>query len=342
MLSAAGSPMHAQHPNHALPSPHLVGHMPHSTTPTASPLALMGKPGPQPSTSRKSRSSTSEAKTNKVRPSPLLKPSQSGRRKRDASQPSPASAVPPGIPSAPTSRRQSSSDPSGPSSHSRESSLHQQSVSEMVNNLVSSSSASGSSSSASYSFSSFTPLVQASGTAEASPSEDAASTPSPIDLSSSMPPPAPPTSKPLTPGSIMGIRSAPQDGRGAPAASRPGTNLAGGATNESLQQQAMRSHLQAVSGAPAPSATHARSRSNSTKGKGRASGAEMQPAQYAPLAPAGVPTSPTSLIPTQGLPPGPKVTFAQPSPAMKASPNVAMSPGSLKPILPGGERGACA
>lgn len=171
-----------------LPSPQFRGQAGQSTTPAASPLALMGKPGP---TTRRNRSSTAEARANKIRPSPLVKP-QSGRgKKRDSNGlPSPSTSM--NQSSTPDSRRQSFGEASGSGterSRSRSSSNnnhpHQTSISAFSSN-----------------FDSNTRM-------DASPSEGAVSTPSPIDLSGSMimPPPAAPNNKPMTPGSIMGIRS---------------------------------------------------------------------------------------------------------------------------------------
>ena len=137
-----------------------------SNTPTASPLALMAKSG---SKIRKNRSTTAEARANKVRPSPLIKPVQAGRtkaKKDSISQMSPNGTNGASSSSGPSSRRQSITESAA--SHSRHQSI------------------------------------------EANQSEETSSTPSPIDLGHGhMPPPSAPTSKPLTPGSIMGIRPSP-------------------------------------------------------------------------------------------------------------------------------------
>lgn len=137
------------------------------STPTASPLALQGKPGPLP---RKNRSTTAEARANRQRPSPLIKPTVTGsvKRKKDSKPASPATS------SQPTSRRTSVDG-----NHSRSSSQ----------------------------VATFTPIMAgASKPMDASPSEGAASTPSPIDISTAMGPPLSTAGgKPMTPGSLMGI-----------------------------------------------------------------------------------------------------------------------------------------
>ncbi|PWN53468.1 hypothetical protein IE53DRAFT_384041 [Violaceomyces palustris] len=154
-----------------------------STTPTASPLALMGKAGPSGSGPRKNRSATAESKANKVRPSPLIKPTQ-GRRKKDSVSGSASNLHGNngnGTSSNSSSRRQSVGDPT--TTNSSTSNAHS------INTYMPGSHVRNKS-------------------LEASPSEGTASTPSPIDLSTStMPPPPPPPPKPLTPGSIMGIKS---------------------------------------------------------------------------------------------------------------------------------------
>ncbi|KAN0061761.1 hypothetical protein ACQY0O_005754 [Thecaphora frezii] len=190
-----------------------------SNTPTASPLALMGKPNTSGSKIRKNRSTTAEARANKVRPSPLIKPTHSsiGRRKKDSISNGSATNVQSIITSTsgPSSRRPSVSE-AGSRGHSRHLSM------------------------------------------EAPHSDGTSSTPSPIDLSGeSMPPPTLPPSKPLTPGSVMGLR--PSEGK-----------------HSSLQ------NLAPVPGPRNPPAASA------IKGKNRAEGEHSaQQQQYANIAPAG-------------------------------------------------------
>lgn len=160
-----------------------------STTPSASPMALTGKPGPLP---RKNRSTTAEARANRTRPSPLMKPTAPSVKKRKENGPSPTAGN--GSNSSNASRRDSLID--------QNQQQQQQSGSSAVFSQDSSNNG------LNYNVSAFTPLM--SGQAkpmDASPSEGAASTPSPIDLGNTMGPPLvrADTSKPLTPASIMGI-----------------------------------------------------------------------------------------------------------------------------------------
>ncbi|CBQ73144.1 conserved hypothetical protein [Sporisorium reilianum SRZ2] len=186
-------------------------------TPTASPLALIAKGS---SKIRKNRSTTAEARANKVRPSPLIKPvaGPSIKKKKDASSlASPSTATPlvngnghaNGGSSGPGSRRASITgvtDVAASGSHSR----HQ--------------------------------------SADVPHSEGTSSTPSPIDLSGggAMPPPSGPTNKILTPSSIMGIRSSPGSGADQRQASSPnnrGSAMKGKARDD-LQQQSQQQQQQ--------------------------------------------------------------------------------------------------
>lgn len=194
-------------------------------TPTASPLALIAKGS---SKIRKNRSTTAEARANKVRPSPLIKPvaGPSIKKKKDsASLASPSTATPlasanghtNGGSSGPGSRRTSitTAPDAAPGLHSRNQS------------------------------------------ADVAQSEGTSSTPSPIDLSGNgaMPPPSAPTNKILTPSSIMGIRSSPGSGT-----SSPNRNGAGGLSSalkgkarddlQQPQQQAMMQQQPAPMGMP--------------------------------------------------------------------------------------------
>jgi len=200
---------HMQHHHGAydapLQSPQFRGQGGQSTTPAASPLALMGKPGPSSgSGARRNRSSTAEAKANKIRPSPLVKPQGGRGKKRDSS----------GITSPrDTTMTQSTSDSRRPSfgegsEHSRSRSGSRAAQQQPQTSI-----------------SAFASTFDSNTRMDASPSEGAASTPSPIDLSGSMmmPPPTAPSNKPMTPGSIMGIRS----GSG----SRQSSNLAPSKSN---------------------------------------------------------------------------------------------------------------
>ncbi|PWN28133.1 hypothetical protein BDZ90DRAFT_259957 [Jaminaea rosea] len=168
-FSPLTSPALVPQPNYYPPKSRKSG-----TTPSASPLALQGKPGPLP---RKNRSTTAEARANRQRPSPLIKPTVgttgSVKRKKDNSS-KPAS---PATVSQPESRRASISD--NGNGHSRSSSQ----------------------------VATFTPIMAgAAKPMDASPSEGATSTPSPIDISTAMGPPLSTAGgKPMTPGSLMGI-----------------------------------------------------------------------------------------------------------------------------------------
>lgn len=189
-FSPLTSPALHPQPNYYPPSGGFAKpHKPKSTTPLASPLALTGKPGPLP---RKNRSTTAEARANRSRPSPLIKPTTgSSKRKKDNPSASSVHASPsilPG-PSGQSSRRQSTNEQGRARSISQPSQPNGAGAGD-ANNL------------ANYSVSAFTPLMAGSAKPmDASPSEGAASTPSPIDLSSTVGD----NSKPLTPGSIMGI-----------------------------------------------------------------------------------------------------------------------------------------
>lgn len=156
------------------------------STPFASPLALQGKSGTLP---RKNRSTTAEARANRQRPSPLIKPTVgSVKRKKDVSQQSPRTSG-----TGQSSRRDSMSEGiSGNGNGPRfESQSRNQSAAGGSNNVASQ-------------VSTFTPVLAGSARSmDASPSEGATSTPSPIDLSTAMRPLA--TGKPMTPGSLMGI-----------------------------------------------------------------------------------------------------------------------------------------
>ncbi|CEH13059.1 MLX INTERACTOR ALPHA [Ceraceosorus bombacis] len=195
--------------------------------PSASPLALMGHSKPLP---RKNRSTTAEARANKMRPSPLVKPTapaRSGRSRGD-------SAASSGLTSPATATPGEGHSRSGSGSQNR---------STISSSAASSNSAPAPSSTNSSALPSFTPVMAGSGKSlDASPSEGAASTPSPIDLSASSmpPPPAPSNSKPLTPGSIMGI--APKSGTG------NGNGLGGASSSSSskAKQKAAVSDAKAV------------------------------------------------------------------------------------------------
>ncbi|CDS01665.1 hypothetical protein [Sporisorium scitamineum] len=193
-------------------------------TPTASPLALIAKGS---SKIRKNRSTTAEARANKVRPSPLIKPvaGSSTKKKKDAaSLASPSTATPlvngnghaNGGSSGPGSRRASitAAPESGSATHSR----HQ--------------------------------------SADVQHSEGTSSTPSPIDLSGggAMPPPSGPTNKILTPSSIMGIRSSPgsaADQRQASSPNNRGSAMKGKARDDLQQQQQQLMMQQTSMGMPA-------------------------------------------------------------------------------------------
>lgn len=153
-----------------------------TSTPTASPLALIGKSS-SGAKIRKNRSTTAEARANKVRPSPLIKPQTGARKKKDSISISTNGLVSPnpslgsngngsvGATSKPGSRRTSLTNDAATSAPMSNSHSSQQGP-------------------------------------EAGNSEGSNSTPSPIDLGGSgmMPPPTGPSNKALTPGSIMGIR----------------------------------------------------------------------------------------------------------------------------------------
>lgn len=176
-------------------------HKPKSgSTPSASPLTLQGKPGPLP---RKNRSTTAEARANRQRPSPLIKPTiGSVKRKKDGST-SQQSPVAPSGTSTPSSRRGSVSEGQS-DNRSRSQSQSGGAVADM---------------SGATNISTFTPIMSGvSKPMDASPSEGAASTPSPIDLSTAMGPPA--SGKPMTPGSLMGIAQQPDGSDGKRSASR--------------------------------------------------------------------------------------------------------------------------
>ncbi|PWN21806.1 hypothetical protein BCV69DRAFT_281730 [Microstroma glucosiphilum] len=161
-----------------------------TTTPSASPLALTGKPGPLP---RKNRSTTAEARANRTRPSPLIKPTMSNGNKRKKEV-----TVAEGPSSTDTPM---TATPSGSSSHRRSGTEGGASGSAEGGQAAQQSQASHGA------FSTFLPSG-ATMSMVASPSEGASSTPSPIDLgNNNMGPPGRPAdhSKPLTPGSIMGI-----------------------------------------------------------------------------------------------------------------------------------------
>lgn len=195
-------------------SPHF-GPQSKNATPNASPALGPTKPASVP---RKNRSTTAEARANRARPSPLVKPSQppasvAKSRHRGQSGSSSAGLPSPAFASSANtgSRRNSGSQqPStegdasnGGASHSRTASNQTQ-----VNT--------------------FTPILgSASKPMDASPSEGAASTPSPIDLSNSQMPP--PSSKPMTPSSIMGIQQQSQ-GR---ASSKSSSGSSNGRSNSS-------------------------------------------------------------------------------------------------------------
>lgn len=153
-------------------------------TPTASPLALIAKGS---SKIRKNRSTTAEARANKVRPSPLIKPTAgpSMKKKKDASGSlaSPIAGTP---------------------------------LSNGNGNGNGNANANGGASGTNSRRTSITGATETAGgshsrhqSMEAGQSEGTTSTPSPIDLSGggAMPPPSGPNSKILTPSSIMGIRS---------------------------------------------------------------------------------------------------------------------------------------
>ncbi|KAL9936550.1 hypothetical protein V8E36_004618 [Tilletia maclaganii] len=182
-----------------------------STTPTASPLALIGKPSPASgsgSTGRAGgRAGRGEGKASKVRPSPIIKPTDpKNARHRNPSSASGSTATNGGSMQQPGSA--SSSHPT----------LTQPSPSAsphfLPTNSSSSTGASGNSSSSSSTTVGGFPSIfahsphSARNRMDASPSE-AASTPSPIDLSitSMLPPVGGGNSKPLTPGTVMGIRA---------------------------------------------------------------------------------------------------------------------------------------
>lgn len=152
-----------------------------TTTPSASPLALTGKPGPLP---RKNRSTTAEARANRSRPSPLIKPSTgSVKRKKDNGTTSTSGAH--GAAGSTSSSRRPSISESG---HSRSGSLHREQQSQQGSN-----------------YSMFTPVMAgAAKPMDASPSEGAVSTPSPIDLSNPITQ-GNNAGKPMTPSSLMGI-----------------------------------------------------------------------------------------------------------------------------------------
>lgn len=183
--------LHPQPPYYGNPLGGGLNSKPHkvkSTTPTASPLALTGKPGPLP---RKNRSTTAEARANRARPSPLIKPTTgSVKRKKDASGTSNGhTAVGGASSSGPSSRRPSISEPS----HSRSASQVQDHSSQPQQGTKSTSS-----------YSTFTPVMAGvTKPMDASPSEGAVSTPSPIDLSVS----SANAGKPMTPSSLMGIQA---------------------------------------------------------------------------------------------------------------------------------------
>jgi hypothetical protein len=161
-----------------------------TTTPSASPLALTGKPGPLP---RKNRSTTAEARANRTRPSPLIKPTMGNGHKRKkevtvAEGPSSTDTPMTATPSGSSSHRRSVADSGAPGSAEGGQARQQPQANHGA-------------------FSTFLPSG-ASMSMVASPSEGASSTPSPIDLgNNNMGPPGRPAdhSKPLTPGSIMGI-----------------------------------------------------------------------------------------------------------------------------------------
>lgn len=128
---------------------------------------------PTKSVPRKNRSTTAEARANRARPSPLVKP----------------------VTAITTTRKRTESLNGLPSP--------------LGGSVTNGASPARKSSQADSQFTGFPPLSAGSGSTkpmDASPSEGAASTPSPIDLntSSQMPPP---NGKPMTPSSIMGIHS---------------------------------------------------------------------------------------------------------------------------------------
>ncbi|KAK0542871.1 hypothetical protein OC845_006405 [Tilletia horrida] len=217
----------AQHGQHTLQNPQAHPHTQHtqhtqhpsqqqqqqqqpmSSTPTASPLALIGKPSPATGTGsgRSARSARSEAKASKVRPSPIIKPTEprSNSRHRGANN-------------------ASSSNHNSVNGNSSLAAAIASSAAAASHSLVGPSPTasphilpSAASTSNSVSFPSI--FAQSHGgnarktTMDASPSE-AASTPSPIDLSatSMLPPASIGPSKPLTPSTVMGIRSSSSTG----------------------------------------------------------------------------------------------------------------------------------
>lgn len=147
-------------------------------TPTASPLALIAKGS---SKIRKNRSTTAEARANKVRPSPLIKPVAGPIKKKKETLASPSTATPTANGNGGFSN--GASGASGSGSSSRRASITTAPAEAHSRNQ----------------------------SADVAQSEATCSTPSPIDLSGggAMPPPSGPTNKILTPSSIMGIRSSP-------------------------------------------------------------------------------------------------------------------------------------
>ncbi|KIS69418.1 uncharacterized protein UMAG_15091 [Mycosarcoma maydis] len=177
--------LHQTHHQHASQPPGLHGSpavnaVSNNFTPTASPLALIAKGS---SKIRKNRSTTAEARANKVRPSPKPVAGASLKKKKEnaASLASPSTGTPlangngsvNGGASGSSSRRASITAAPEAAAASGSHSRHQ--------------------------------------SADVAQSEGTSSTPSPIDLSGggAMLPPSGPTNKILTPSSIMGIRSSP-------------------------------------------------------------------------------------------------------------------------------------
>ncbi len=216
--------------NHAMQFQQHHHHQHNSTTPTASPLALMGRSHPPTGAnvpaglpSKRNRgASVAEAKGPKVRPSPLMKP-QGGRRKRDSSNPT-------GMPqshagSQPVSRRGSLTEKTG--AHSRAGSLTSSSAA-VAAAMAASNSSNGNTGQVPpfplealpNGFPSLPLQAGASTSMVTSPAAgSSSSTPSPIDLnadSNAMAPGPSGQSQPMTPASIMGFGGPPQGQMGLP------------------------------------------------------------------------------------------------------------------------------
>lgn len=147
-----------------------------------------GIPGASPVTNptksipRKNRSTTAEARANRARASPLVKPTVSStqsRKRGESASGSIASPLGPNTPTVPGNGSRNGSAPTSRRTSQSESNDGKQTPQ------------------------AFPPLSAGSGSAkpmDASPSETAASTPSPIEM-------PPPNGKPMTPSSVMGIQS---------------------------------------------------------------------------------------------------------------------------------------